>query len=546
MMPKHLLGARLFAFLFLIFLLVSILHAQESSIDERLVIMSLEQKVAQLFVMSFYGAALNEADLALLRQWQVGAVVLLPSNIENPSQLTRLSNSIQSTLLENAAVPAFIAVDQEGGIIAHLDEGFTRWPVPSLLTATQNPKLAYQFGQALADEMLAVGINMNLAPIADLHTNRVNPIIGRRSFGSDAELVAPIITAVVEGMQANGVMATVKHFPGHGDTASDSHLGLPELSYNEFDLASRELVPFAAAIDAEVGSVMVAHIYFPAIDDSMIPASFSSNIITGILRDDMGYDGIVITDALDMDSIDTVYSPSESAIMAIKAGNDFVLLGAHVSQNSQAGAMQAVVDAVRAGEIPESRIDESVTRILLAKERFGLFNWQPLDPGSAESRIDIASHEALIETIFAEGITLVRDEAELVPLSGNVAMIYPATHPRLWMECQQANWSPLGVTLYPSLEEIASASQIASRADTVLVFTENADENSQQQALVTTLPAEKTVVVALWSPYDLLYLPHVSSYLLTYSPLSELYRPLCAILRGDIPANGTVSIALDS
>jgi beta-N-acetylhexosaminidase len=521
-------------------------HAQEPSLDERIGAMSLEQKVAQLFVMSFYGTALNEADLDLLNQWQVGAIVLLPSNIENPGQLTRLSNSIQNTLLENGGTPAFIAVDQEGGIIAHLDEGFTRWPVPSLLTATQNPQLAYQSGQALADEMLAVGINMNLAPVADLHSNRANPIIGRRSFGSDAALVSPIISSFIEGMQDNGVMATVKHFPGHGDTTSDSHLGLPELSSTEFDLANRELIPFAAAIDAEVGAVMVAHIYFSEIDASPIPASFSENIITGILREDMAYEGIVITDALDMDAIDTVYSPSESAIMAIEAGNDFVLLGAHISQNAQAQAMQAVVDAVRSGQIPESRIDESVRRVLSAKERFGLFNWQSLNSSTAESRIDIASHEALIEAIFAEGITVVRDESQLIPLSGKVAMIYPATHPQLWAECQQPNWSPLGVSLYPGSEEIASANQAASRADTVLVFTENAAENPQQQALVAALPAEKTVVVALWSPYDLLYLPPISTYLLTYSPLPELYRPLCAILSGVIPANGTLSIALDS
>jgi beta-N-acetylhexosaminidase len=528
------------------FLSLTPLHAQETTIDSRIANMTLEQKVAQLFVMSFYGTALSEADIALLNQWQVGAVVLLPSNIENPSQLTRLSNSIQNTLLQNNGIPAFIAVDQEGGIIAHLEEGFTRWPVPSLLTATQNPELAYQFGQALADEMLAVGINMNLAPVADLHTNRDNPIIGRRSFGSYPEQVAPIVAAVVEGMQANGVLATVKHFPGHGDTASDSHLGLPELTYNEFDLSSRELIPFAAAIDSQVGAVMVAHIYFPAIDESPIPASLSPNIITGILREDMAYDGIVITDAMDMDAIDTVYSPSESAIMALEAGNDFILLGAHISQAAQAQAMQALVDAVRSGQIPESRIDESLRRILSAKERFGLFNWQALEPNSAESRIDLISHQALVEQIFTEGITLSQDNSGLMPLSGNIAVIYPATHPRLWTECQHPNWSPLGVTLYPSPEEIAAASQAASRADTVLVFTENADENPQQQALVAAMPPEKTLVVALWSPYDLLSFPNVSSYMLTYSPLPELYRPLCAILKGEIPANGTLSIALDS
>ncbi len=532
---------------FTLLLIVLPAQSQTQSIDDRIQSMTLEQKVAQMFVMSFFGTEINFAVNELLDDWQVGAVVLLPSNLDNPQQITRLTNDIQQTLLENDGLPAFIAVDQEGGIIAHLEEGFTIWVVPSLLTATQNSDLAYQFGQALAEEMLAVGINMNLAPVADLQTNLSNPIIGRRSFGNDPNLVAPIISAVVEGMQDNGVLATVKHFPGHGDTVSDSHLELPILPFTEEDLLQRELIPFQSAIDSDVGAVMVAHIYFPQIDtEANLPSSLSANIINGLLRDQMGYEGLVITDALDMDAIDTVYSPSNSALRAIEAGNDFVLLGAHISPENQIIAMQAVVDAVLDGDIPEGRIDASVRRILLAKEEMNLFSWQPLDANLANQRIDVDAHQLLVEEMFRQGITQVHDNGEILPLPTNTLMIYPNIRANLGLACNRSEWQFAGISTQPSDEEITRLSQASQYADAVLIFTENVENNPQQQALVTALPAEKTVVVALWSPFDVLSLPPVASYFVTYSPLSQSYEPLCDILHGDAEALGMLSVMLET
>lgn len=532
---------------FTLLLIVLPAQSQTQSIDDRIQLMTLEQKVAQMFVMSFFGTEINFAVDELLNDWQVGAVVLLPSNLDNPQQITRLTNDIQQTLLENDGFPAFIAVDQEGGIIAHLEDGFTTWAVPSLLTATQNPDLAYEFGQALSEEMLAVGINMNLAPVADLQTNLSNPIIGRRSFGNDPNLVAPIISAVVEGMQDNGVLATAKHFPGHGDTVNDSHLELPILPFTEEDLLQRELIPFQSAIDSDVGAVMVAHIYFPQIDtEANLPSSLSANIINGLLRDQMGYEGLVITDALDMDAIDTVYSPSNSALRAIEAGNDFVLLGAHISPENQIIAMQAVVDAVLDGDIPESRIDASVRRILLAKEEMNLFSWQPLDANSADQRIDVDAHQLLVEEVFRQGITQVHDNGEILPLPTNTIMIYPNIRANLGLACNRSEWQFAGISTQPSDEEITRLSQASQYVDAVLIFTENVDNNLQQQALVAALPAEKTVVVALWSPFDVLILPPVASYFVTYSPLSQSYAPLCDILHGDAEALGTLSVMLET
>lgn len=527
------------------FLIFSSAQAQLLTIESRITSMSLEQKVGQLFVMSFFGSDLNFAAQEFITTWQPGAVVFLPSNLENPAQITRLTNSIQENLLNSGSTPALIAVDQEGGIIAHLEEGFTTWAVPSLLTATQNPELAYDFGAALAEEMLAVGINMNLAPVADLQTNRANPIIGRRSFGNDPQLVAPIVASVVEGMQDNGVLATVKHFPGHGDTDSDSHLGLPILDYDQDQLLNRELIPFQAAIDVETAAVMVAHIHFPEFDTLSTPASLSENIINNLLRTEMGYDGLVITDALDMDAIDTVYSPSSAALNALNAGNDLILLGAHISPENQAIAIQSVIDAVQSGEIPESRIDESVYRVLRAKEQFGLLYWSPLDPNTAEQRINQEAHASLVDEIFAQGITVAYDEQNLVPATGRTLMIYPNTRAHLGLACNSSDWQFLQVPLFPSDADIQQASQASTLMDTVIVFTENVENNRQQVNLIEALPLERTIVVALWSPFDSLFLPDLSTYLVTYSPLSQSYDPLCAILHGEAEARGTLSVSLE-
>ncbi|MGB7341306.1 MAG: glycoside hydrolase family 3 protein [Phototrophicaceae bacterium] len=530
-------------------LLIALLPVYAQTNDEHSEIeqLSLEQKVGQMFVMSFFGSQLNIEATDLLASWQPGAVVLLPSNLETPQQITQLTNAIQSTLVANDGLPAFIAVDQEGGIIAHLEEGFTRWAVPSLLTATQNPDLAYEFGQALGTELRAVGINMNLAPVADLQTNLDNPIIGRRSFGHDPALVSPIIASVIDGMQDNGVMATVKHFPGHGDTVADSHLELPLLNLSQDDLLQRELLPFISAIEADTGAVMVAHIYFPQIDsESDTPSSLSSNIINGILRDTLNYQGLVITDALDMDAIDTVYSPAEAAIRAIEAGNDLILLGAHISPQNQIDAMQAVVDAVRAGIIAETRIDASVNRILQAKDRFNIFDWQSLDPNQADTRIDRENHMPLIDRMFEQGITRVHDNGNMFPLSGRTLMIYPISRSTLGLACNRNAWQFLTVSQQPTSEEIAAAVQAAQFVDNVIVFTENVRDNTQQSVLLRQLPLMKTSVVALWSPFDSLYLPATASHFITYSPLPQSYTPICDILHGEAQALGTLSVMLEA
>lgn len=525
-------------------LLLSLMPAHAADTPQAIVAqMTLRQKVGQMFMLSFFGNPMNEPARAMLREWQPGAVVLLPSNLGTPSQVTALTNDVQQTIIAAGGLPAFIAVDQEGGIIARLRDGFTEFPVPALWAATNNPALIEQVGAAMAAEMLAVGVNMNLAPVADLNTNPRNPIIGRRAFGSDPALVAQAVAAWVRGAQSVGVMATVKHFPGHGDTSEDSHITVAVVPHGLDRLQAVELVPFTSAIQAGVGAVMMGHLYVAALEPTPnLPASLSPTIVTGLLREGMGYNGIIMTDAMDMDAIDTVYSAPQRALNAIVAGNDLILLGAHISPAEQISAMQAVMDAVESGLIPLERIEASARRIVAAKQRFGVLNWQPLDVPTASARIPREAHEALIEQVFREGITLVYDRLGALPLPENALVIYPASRPSLWNDCRPAGVRGLGVNLSPTDEQIAWARTESQRASVVVVFTQNARRDPQQIKLVQALPVERTMIVALWEVDDLAAFPDVAAYMLVYSPSVRSNRALCEILTGQITPSGVSAL----
>ncbi|MCU0497147.1 MAG: beta-N-acetylhexosaminidase [Anaerolineae bacterium] len=532
------------------FLVLALLLVVYPDLSAQAPAMSLEHKVAQLFLVPLYGPNLNEPGREFLREWQPGGVVIFPTNTGDPVEMTALINTWQQTVTDAGGVPMFIGVDQEGGMIARLREGFTEFPVPMLLTASGNVDLAYRVGGALGNELRAVGVNLNLAPVADLYTNLRNPVIGRRSFGSDPERTGRMLAALIRGMQAGGVMATAKHFPGHGDTEHDSHTTLPIVSYPRDELERVEFAPFRWTIAAGVESMMIAHIWYPALDpDDTLPASLSYNVITDLLRRQMGFQGLVMTDALEMDAIDTTYGYGEAAIRAIHAGVDLIAVGAHMNPNTVAQTMQAVVDAVRNGEILEARIDQSVARILDAKQRYGILDWQPLDPSTAPLRIRTTEHAMLIEEIFREGTTIAYDHGDKLPLRGDQTLSILYTRPSVRRYCgtlhppELTRW--VTVDLSPTDNQISSAIAEARRSDTVIVFTENAATDPAQQRLVNALPAHKTIAVALFSPYDWQAFPEVAAYLTTYSPMEPAIPAVCGILFGQIPARGQLPVALD-
>ena len=515
----------------------------ERSIEARLSAMTLEQKAAQMFMVSFFGAHLAEIEKDFLREVQPGAVVLFERNVESPSQVTALTNAYQQNIIDGGGLPLLIAVDQEGGRVQRLKDGFTRFPAPMLWTASQDDELAYEVGKAMATELGAVGVNMNLAPVADLNTNINNPVIGRRSFGSETELVAPILIHFIRGLQDNGVVAAVKHFPGHGDTAVDSHLELPKVTHARSRLAAVELRPFMAAFDAGADAAMVAHIWLTAFDSAPLPASLSERIVSGLLRDELGYDGMIMTDALDMDAIDTVYSPGDASIRAILAGNDLIAIGAHVGTSRIESAVDDVADAVRAGRIAESRIDAAVRRILAVKQKYNVLDWQALDPDTVDARLNLEAHDELVSRLFEQGVTLV-DADDMIPLRGKALIVYPATRPKIPDECGRRGkgFSYLGVSKSPLDAEIAWVETASDAADSIVVFTQNAVHNPRQQLLVNALPPPKTIVAALWEPSDMLVFPDAAAYVLGYSPMLRATALICEVLLGKRPAPGRLPI----
>lgn len=533
----------------LVFIFSMPISAQTDPIQTRIDQMTLQQKVGQMFMIHIYGNRLSFVGRDFLQTWQPAGVVLFDNNIGTPEETTQLVNEYQSTMVEIGAVPLFVSTDQEGGWIMRMREGFTELPPTSLITATDNPDLSRRMGEAMATEIRAVGVNLNLAPVADLDTNPDNTVIGRRSPGGYPDLVGRMLENYIAGMQSNGVIATVKHFPGHGDTIEDSHIFLPQIAYKPEFLRERELVPFIHAIHADVGAVMVAHIWFSAIDAQELPATLSYNVITGLLRQELGYDGIIMTDAMDMDAITARYTPEEAAIQAILAGVDLVVYSTGFSEARQQGAMQAVYDAVLDGRIDESRIDESVYRVLSGKMRYGLMDWQPLEPSTAPQRISGAQTTSLLLEVFDAGVTVAYDHFDKVPIDNetSLAIIYPGQRTLIPRECspyhQNIQWLP--VSNAPTSDEIQSAVELAGRVDTAIVFTRNAITIPAQVDLVRALPPEKTVAVALYSPYDGREFADVGGYIITYGPQDFGVSTVCRILFGISPAQGTLAITLN-
>ncbi len=325
--------------------------------------MSLEEKVAQLFLVAM---AEDVYMQWLLQRYSVGGVIFFANNIKDPAQL----RASMEALRENAKYPLFLAIDEEGGRVARLgnDKDFDVPKVGSAQSvgSTGNPENAWKMGSTIGAYLKEYDFDLNFAPVADVNTNPKNIVIGDRAFGSDPQLVAKMVSAAVEGLQAQGIMACIKHFPGHGDTEMDSHYGTVSIQKTWQELLDCELIPFIAAMD-QTDMVMVAHINTPQITEDGLPCSLSREMITERLRKELGYEGLVITDSLAMGAIAESYSPEEAAVLAIQAGVDILLIPEDFVR-----AYEGILEAVADGRISLQRIEESVLRILVLKEKYGM------------------------------------------------------------------------------------------------------------------------------------------------------------------------------
>ncbi|WP_410511143.1 beta-N-acetylhexosaminidase [Paenibacillus sp. BR2-3] len=330
--------------------------------------MTLEEKIGQMLLVGIDGTSLDANAKRMITKDKVGGIILYADNITNLQGMVKLINKLKESNKVNS-VPLFISVDQEGGKVSRMPEEFVSIPSNKVVGGTKNIRLAQTMGKLLGRELAATGYNMNFAPVMDVNSNPKNPIIGDRAFGSTAAAVSGMGLAEMKGLRSEGVIPVIKHFPGHGDTSVDSHLELPVVNKNAEQLAKLEWLPFQAAIQAQAEAVMVAHILFPKIDPDK-PASLSKVIIGKQLRGEMGYQGVVITDDLTMGAIIKHFDLAAAAIDTIKAGSD-ILLVAHGYDNEKLVYNQ-ILQSVKNGSISESRIDESVYRILSLKSKYDL------------------------------------------------------------------------------------------------------------------------------------------------------------------------------
>jgi beta-N-acetylhexosaminidase len=326
---------------------------------------ALRRQIGQLLIAGFDGHQVPVELRSIAREFGLGGVILFARNVAEPEQVAELCHEAARLAPD---LPLWVSVDQEGGRVARLKAPFTEWPAMATLGRSGDPQLASRFARALASELRAVGITLDYAPVLDIHTNPKNPIIGDRALSEKAEEVARLGAAIIAALQGEGVAACGKHFPGHGDTQTDSHLELPLVEHPIDRLRAVEFLPFKAAIASGVATMMTAHVFMPALDETR-PATLSRRVVYDLLRDELQFDGVILSDDLEMKAIAATYAVPSAAVLAIEAGCDGVLIcsGDHTTQ---AAALEALVHAVEQQRLPMARVDDALRRQRRAKERF--------------------------------------------------------------------------------------------------------------------------------------------------------------------------------
>lgn len=343
-------------------------------------------------MLGFDGTSVSPEWAELQARYTPGGMILFARNLEDPAQIIELTNGLQT---RSPHAPLLIAIDQEGGRVSRLPTGFTIFPPCGLVGACRSEELAYAAAAVTAAELRAVGVNMNMAPVLDVHSNPDNPIIGDRAYGTEPDVVAELGVAAIRGFQGKGIVACGKHFPGHGDTSTDSHKELPVVKASAEVLFERELPPFRRAIAEGLASIMTAHVVYPALD-AQRPATLSPAILTGLLREQLGFDGVVVTDDLEMHAIVDHHGIGDAAVQAFLAGADILLICK--DHDRAVAAMEAVRKAVESGIISPDRVDTSVRRIMQLKRKF-LRSHLPADPSVAQLVVGCRTHQVLLDTI---------------------------------------------------------------------------------------------------------------------------------------------------
>ncbi|ANN14664.1 beta-N-acetylhexosaminidase [Amycolatopsis orientalis] len=530
--------------------------------------LSLEEKVGQLFVTWVNGKsadevnAKNKADFGVdtpaqvIEKYHLGGVIYFNNdsrdNFDDPVQVAKLSNGLQRAAVRSGArIPLQIATDQEGGTVTRMGSPATELPNAMAISAGRDTAAAQEAARILGHELRAVGINQDFAPDADVNSNPANPVIGVRSFSGRPELASQFVAAQVKGFQDSGrrtetVSAAAKHFPGHGDAATDSHLELPRIDRSEASWRATDVPPFKAAIEAGIDSIMSAHIQFPSLDPSGEPATLSKPILTGKLRGELGYRGVVVTDSLSMDAVREMHTDAEIPVLALKAGADQLLMPVNLDL-----AINSVLDAVRKGELTERRLDESVLRILKLKLDRGILTSPFVDPAKVASKVGTPANLATAQGIADRSVTAIRNDGGVLPLKQQPAKTLvtgwgvsttASLAAKLTAHGTSATALQTGQT--PTDAQIAQAVAAAQNVDLVVVLTNNVGTYPLQGKLLQALAGtgKPVVAVAAQIPYDAGYENPVKTWLATYGYISPSLEALAKVLLGKVKPQGKLPV----
>lgn len=543
-------------------------------VESTLASMSLEEKVGQLLVADLIAVYAHKESPSVtlaesfVRDYHVGGFILAGGTV---TDIALTTNRLQRL----SKLPLIISGDLEGGLWFHhpyrwlqgrgpelprfTGGGGTMLPSLMAVGATGDPHVAYEFGRITAREGRAVGIHWTNSPVADVNNNPNNPIINTRSFGEDPARVAAFVEAYVQGLQSERMIATLKHFPGHGDTEEDTHMKLPSLPYERTRLDSVEFVPFKAGIRAGAKAVMTAHIALTSVDTEKRPATLSPVLITDILRGQLGFKNLVVTDGMTMQGVTDHYTPAEAAVRSIEAGVDVVLVPADLDR-----AYRGILDAVRSGRITVARLDESVRRILAAKEWVGLDRQRLVDIDAITGRVGEPASDALADTMFASSVTLLRNEKKTIPFStrATVHVVILSDEPDLHAGealCDVLRPRTASVTLSriwaeSSAEAIEKTMARCREADVLVVGVflsvgawkgELGFSSSQEDLLRKVADAKKpTVTVTFGDPYVLGKLSPATAEIALYTGVRKAEIALGNALTGAADVHGTLPVTI--
>lgn len=525
---------------------------------------TLKRKIGQLLVVGFHGKTVTPEIKKLIHDYHVGSIILFSRNIGEPKEVLHLTSSLQKEAKEAGYErPLLICLDQENGVVSRIHKGMTAFPGAMALGATDNTEYAYEVGMATGKELKALGINWNLSPVLDVNNNPDNPVIGVRSFGEDPKKVAEFGKAMMQGMQDAGVMTSLKHFPGHGDTSVDSHLDLPVISHEMERLEKIELVPFKACIEAGADSVMTAHVYFPAIEQRPnTPASLSKQVYVHLLRKKFGFEGAITTDCLEMKAISDSVGTEEGAVKALQAGTDFVMIShTHAVQEK---AIQKIACAIENGELSYSSVEASIRRIRQLKEKYT--SWDDLVLSENEHALQIVgseTHRRLVRKIYRKSVTIVHNH-QLLPINierkPKILVLEPVHESLMQVEDKKFQQKLLGSAVkeyYPhTIVESYDKNQLENEMESLIAKAKNYDymilgtftitKNSSVVSLVNQLLEEdvKIIGVGMRNPYDFHYLHGVQAFINTYEFSYPVLQIAAGAIFGKEEAGGTSPVKI--